>query len=322
MSTTDTTQRDPLIVHEFRDLDEFRDAFAGWDMQVIPLDPGPFHVRWTERSLDDIAVVGFKTLHRMRETYMLAPGATTVALSPTNGRDRFRVRGAEVPSSSLTMLHPGVEYEVMSPSGGETLDIHVPDALFETLGLGRWPGQVPANVRPAPIASDQLRQLLSELVAQRPHPRPGGPFARSGVLDALGLALDSTDPSPPPAASAWLTRLYRQAVELIEEAPDAPASVVELASRLGVTTRTLRYAFRYALDVSPYRFMLHRRLVLVRDALVDPEQRDKTILQVLLEHGAAHQGEFSGQYRRLFGETPLQTRHRDGAAHNGSRNSR
>lgn len=87
-------------------------------------------------------------------------------------------------------------------------------------------------------------------------------------------------------------------------------TVAELAARLGVTTRSLRYAFGYAVGVSPYQFMLRRRLRVIRDALLDPRRSEGTVLELLLAHGVSHQGEFARHYRQAFGETPVQTRAR------------
>lgn len=128
------------------------------------------------------------------------------------------------------------------------------------------------------------------------------------MLETLVATLDSVDTSAAPAPTVRLHATYRRAIASIESDDDPMLTVVELAARLGVTTRTLRYAFRYALDVSPYQYMLQRRVTLVREALLDESRLERTVLDLLLAHGITHQGEFAGQYRRLFGETPSQTR--------------
>jgi transcriptional regulator GlxA family with amidase domain len=131
---------------------------------------------------------------------------------------------------------------------------------------------------------------------------------RAAVLETLAATLDSVDPSAAPTPTVRLHQLYRRAIASVEADPDSMLTVVELAAHLGVTTRTLRYAFRYALGISPYQYMLRRRLTMVREALLDTSRAERTVLDLLLAHGITHQGEFAGQYRRLFGETPSQTR--------------
>mgnify|MGYP001826997744 CR=1 FL=1 len=131
---------------------------------------------------------------------------------------------------------------------------------------------------------------------------------RAAVLETVAATLDSVDPSMAPAPTVRLHAIYRRAIASIESDDDPMLTVVELAARLGVSTRTMRYAFRYALGISPYQYMLRRRLTLVREALLDPSRPERTVLDLLLAHGITHQGEFAGQYRRLFGETPSQTR--------------
>jgi AraC family ethanolamine operon transcriptional activator len=131
---------------------------------------------------------------------------------------------------------------------------------------------------------------------------------RAAILETLAATLDSADVSEAPAPSLHLYQLYRLAIAEIESDPDPMLTVVELAARLGYTTRALRYAFRYALDTSPYQYLLRRRLTLVREALLDTSRPERTVLDLLLAHGISHQSEFARQYRQLFGEVPSQTR--------------
>jgi AraC-like DNA-binding protein len=316
--TTDVTQPDletrqgllpvapDLIEHS--DVDAYRDALAAWDMQAVPLDRGDFRLRWVVRELPDVSVVRYTTATSIQEHYVKEAGSTAFALVLPGGDGRFRVRGTSLQPLSLTLLQPGMEYEVVSPAGGQALEVYVPDELMSALGLDRWLAPQIIELRPELAAAHQLESTLAPLVtaglAQLAQPQN----ERSAVLEALVQALDSVDPSAAPAPTVRLHSVYRRAVAAIESDPDPMLTVAELAARLGVTSRTLRYAFGYALDISPYQYMLRRRLTLVRGSLLDPSRPERTVLELLLAHGITHQGEFAGQYRRLFGETPSQTR--------------
>jgi AraC family ethanolamine operon transcriptional activator len=102
--------------------------------------------------------------------------------------------------------------------------------------------------------------------------------------------------------------LASAALRLVEENGQARIPVRELAESLGVTRRALEYAFDSALEISPARYLLARRLDHVRRELSAPAP--PSVTAVALRHGFVHLGRFSRQYQRLFGELPSQTRRR------------
>lgn len=267
-------------------------------------------MRWVTRDLPDVMLNRYTTTGALREVYVKDPGVTAfVLLLPAAGGDDFRVRGRRLDPMTLTLLQPDTEYEIISPAGGHTLEVYVPDELLAALGLDRWLEPI-VNVRPERIRAQALADLLSPMVTPGVGRASAPGSDQRTVLEALSMALESVDRSAPPVPKVQLHATYRRAIAAIESEPDPMLTVVELAARLGVTTRTLRYAFRYAIGISPYQFMLRRRMTIVREALLDPSRPERTVLELLLAHGISHQGEFAGQYRRLFGEAPSETRAR------------
>jgi AraC family ethanolamine operon transcriptional activator len=295
-----------VIAHQ--DVDAYRDALSAWDMQAVPLGRGTFRLSWIVRELPDVSLVRYATVTSIREAYVKEPGSTAFVLVLPGAGEPFRVRGKELEHGTLTLLQPGAEYEVVSPARGEALEVYVPDELVARLGLDRWLDPDVVNVRPDAAPAAQLAARVAPMVTEGRELALHPAAERAVILETLAATLDSVDATTPLAPTVRLHAIYRRAVASIESDPDPMLTVVELAARLGVTTRTLRYAFGYALGISPYQYMLRRRLTLVRAALLDPSRPERTVLDLLLAHGITHQGEFAGQYRRLFGETPSRTR--------------
>jgi AraC family ethanolamine operon transcriptional activator len=302
-----------VIAHE--DVDAYRDALASWDMHAIPLGRGTFRLSWVIRELPEVSLVRYATATSLREAYVKEPGSTAFVLALPGRDGLFRVRGQELEPGTLALLQPGAEYEVVAPAGSEAIEVYVPDELVARLGLDRWLDPDVVSVRPDAALAAQLGARVGPLVTEGIERTLHPASERAAILETLAATLDSVDPSLAPAPTVRLHAVFRRAAAAIESDPDPMLTVVELAARLGVSTRTLRYAFGYALDMSPYQYMLRRRLMLVRDALVDPSRPERTVLDLLLAEGINHQGEFAGQYRRLFGETPVQTRARALARH-------
>ncbi len=252
----------------------------------------------------------YSTETALREVYVKDEGVTAfVLVLPTGSGDVFRVRGRRLEPMSLALLQPRTEYEIISPAGGHTLEAHIPDELLASAGLERW--LEPAfGVYPQRALADAFARLVAPMVTAGSTRTTVPRTDQRAVLDTLSRALDSADQSAPPAPRVYLYSTYRRAMAAIEAEPDPMLTVAELAARVGVTARTLRYAFSHAVGISPYQYMLRRRVTIVRDALLDPARPERTILELLLSMGISHQGEFAGQYRRLFGESPSETRAR------------
>jgi AraC family ethanolamine operon transcriptional activator len=89
--------------------------------------------------------------------------------------------------------------------------------------------------------------------------------------------------------------------------PGALPSIPDLCGIAGVSERTLEYAFREQLGMSPVRYLKVRRLNRVRRDLLDPEPGPTSVTETALRWGFFDLGRFAGEYRSLFGELPSGT---------------
>lgn len=98
-----------------------------------------------------------------------------------------------------------------------------------------------------------------------------------------------------------------KARDFIEVNLGAPIAVQTIAREAGASLRTLETAFRETFDLSIVQYIKHRRLNAVRHELLvskDPEIRIKDMAR---NNGLFHHGQFAGDYRALFHESPSQT---------------
>jgi len=106
-----------------------------------------------------------------------------------------------------------------------------------------------------------------------------------------------------------LPQQYRQLVKQCHELALSPegscATLLELSQWLGVPQRTLRYSFEKATGVSPNKYLRAARLNAARREIITS---DLPIGSVAANYGFYHGGYFGQEYKRLFGETPRQTR--------------
>jgi AraC family ethanolamine operon transcriptional activator len=108
---------------------------------------------------------------------------------------------------------------------------------------------------------------------------------------------------------SWSRR--RAAVRRVEEYLDAHErelpSLAELCAVAATSERTLEYAFREQLGVTPLRFLRLRRLNRVASELRAGERGATQVTEVAMRWGFWQLGRFAAEYRAQFGERPSET---------------
>lgn len=104
-----------------------------------------------------------------------------------------------------------------------------------------------------------------------------------------------------------IPRLAAEAVDFIDSLHDYDLlTVADVASRLGVSARSLERAFRDSLGMGPAQYLRSRRLDRVRRQL-EAAGRGTSVTDVAAAHGFYHPGRFAKYYRERFGESPSAT---------------
>jgi len=146
-----------------------------------------------------------------------------------------------------------------------------------------------ANGAAAAVSSMWLQQLEEELARR-----------------LIATLAESTGPLYKPAMRKRDMAL-RVAVDFIVESDRPVTSVQELCSIANVSERTLEYAFRERFGQSPKTFTLSHRLNNVRKMLRRADPDVDRIYEIAGHHGFFHMGQFTSDYKRLFGELPSET---------------
>jgi AraC-like DNA-binding protein len=97
---------------------------------------------------------------------------------------------------------------------------------------------------------------------------------------------------------------------LVEESPEEPLYVPEICKAIRVSERTLRTCCQECLGMGPKRYLLLRRMQLVRRALRQAATDETSVTDIATRYGFWHLGRFAVEYHSLFGESPSATLHR------------
>ncbi|QYB00099.1 AraC family transcriptional regulator (plasmid) [Rhodococcus sp. USK10] len=174
------------------------------------------------------------------------------------------------------------------------------------LGLDTTDPQATSLVR-------SLRLLEAESVC------PGGlsadPVAASVLTDMVATSLLMCQPnnyseSLRARGKPVPPHIIRQAIELVEVNPMAVNTVVEWATTVHISVRSLEEGFQRYLDTTPMAHLRQVRLDRAHAELVTSDARERTVSGIARRWGFNHLGRFSSAHRTRYGVLPSETLHR------------
>lgn len=129
------------------------------------------------------------------------------------------------------------------------------------------------------------------------------------LLTQVGRILQQPEASPSPGARVAAAR-HRAAVrarDYIDANIDQGLSLASVCRASHTSARALEYGFRELFGVTPMAYVKFARLARVRRALLEVPEVDAAVTSAATRWGFWHLGQFSKDYRALFGELPSET---------------
>jgi AraC-like DNA-binding protein len=218
-----------------------------------------------------------------------------------------------------TFLHHGHRLEAFQCSSGDAAwaSISIPSAMWSKAAgtspefLTQSPG--PTNLRLQEMKLRRIKNLhaaVSDLAMRSPELLENEKIfvaVQESLTDALldGLASSREDRRRPAAHERYA--LIRRFISVLNDNPDAPFHMAELSTMLGVSDRTLRDYCQEQLGVSPYRYLMLRRMNLARKALLEEAPNTITVTEIAMRYGFWEIGRFAVVYKSIYGESPGST---------------
>jgi len=132
-------------------------------------------------------------------------------------------------------------------------------------------------------------------------------MARSSVELLVRALVDAQPPSRSKRNLDSQRRLINQAVDCYFQRPNRSLRIGQLCHETGVSERSLRDAFHKLTGMSPHAYMKTERLNRVFHVLRTSDPNETLIKKVVYANGFSHLGQFSQDYKLLFGELPSET---------------
>jgi AraC-like DNA-binding protein len=306
------------------DISDPTEANAGvelLDMDAVQLQPRPLRVRRVIIRLESAAVVFLSTNLRVRTRTSVRKGFLAyVTFGP---QARGTVSGLPVRPGLMLAAEPETEATFVADEGWESITFLLPPQDIRAhLTARQREGEfhLPRGVEPLQVDADSVRGLfewgkrLVDTALQQPaifdEQAKERVVAQNELLETLLATLRGADDF-----ESTRSDRTRQAQGLIVKTAEDYAMaqsgdrlyVTELCKVAAVSERTLEYAFKEIMGLTPVTYLTRLRLHRVRQALMAATQGSTTVTTEALNWGFWHFGEFSRVYKECFGELPSET---------------
>lgn len=301
-----------------RDADELAEGFRRWELRFRQLGGGSFRGELKFLQLGGTQIIRASGNRRLQAQGSLPPGSFGFApVLPSNAGAIWRGRRCQ--TGQVITIDPGQEGDHMSAADYLMVGLTVDGDFFRECAavLGgfdpaeRLVGRLAVTSSPAcyRALTTHLRELL-DLVEARPdllaQPRTRRRVEQECVRRVVAVIAQSTGGDRTECWSSNRERLVRRADDYMRACVGEPLSLLDLCRELGVSERTLHYAFQEVRGLSPMAYFRAIRLNAVRQELKTAPDT-ATVHEIAQRWGFWHTGEFAAAYRRLFGELPSQT---------------
>jgi len=310
---------EPMIDHgtaSFADLDEYECAFGGPSVQLTVTGRGDFKASLTRLNLRHLQLLrGSEDLARI--AYIALPTSRIFVSFPTSGL-RLIWDGLEVGLGDIVFHGRGERFHQRTTGEGRWGLVSLPASQLASYSkslIGRKIAAPPVGrvLRPQRTVAARLLRLHKEAcrVAEANDGSCGRQAAASASEQELARALFDCLAADRGERNSKKRQRYANIMVRFEEVLAAHAgrqlSISELSSAIDVPERTMRVCCTEFLGVSPTRYLLLRRMNMVRSALRHADPTNASVAEIARSHQFSELGRFAVVYRRIFGEMPSTT---------------
>jgi AraC family ethanolamine operon transcriptional activator len=290
------------------------------EQDVVQLESKPLRVRRVVVRLGTALVLFHSTNLAVRTRTKLHPDF--VAYTAFAPQAIGTVNGLPVGPDRVLTSMPGIEVEFVVAAGYESVTFLLPPDDIRAHLRGRHREDefhLPYGVKlvtPSPAAARELYRWgrrLTDLAARQPEVFDVKQAQCASHVELLEILLATLRSAVQvESAPRELTRQgHSQVVQIAEDYALSHTAerlqVTDLCEAAGVSERTLQYAFKDLMGMTPMAYLIRLRLHRVRQTLRAATHASTTVSKEALRWGFWHFGDFSRAYKECFGELPSDT---------------
>lgn len=305
----------------FTDFKDMAKALSDWDIEIRQLEPSVINDTIAQIKTNNIYLSQFQFTGRTHQVGEFPPGRTFVFHWGEDSKILWRNK--DVPLHALMICPLGAKLDgVTKGTLASPHAISVPEDLL----LSRLQSKEQKFYRELvskhdliPVAAAKIK-TLKELfdkyfygVEEEPELILSSVYQaclEEELISALIDALFSQDSGDFPSIDTALVNIWKKIESYIEVHKSRPMKVSELSQAAAVSERTLCRLFDTRFGISPKAYLNRLRLNAVHQDLKHSSLSKVKIHEIANTWGFWHMGQFAADYKKLFGELPLETLHK------------
>jgi len=299
------------------DLDVFEQAIPPWEVLFKTIGNEPFSHR-KDFLLTPSLVMYRETFGTAIHAAGMTPNNMLALTIPERVGERTRYWNRRVADANVLLSDNNRGVDVVFDAGQTHWMVLVDEPMLQHhLSEGQFARlRVAAAAHflsVAPAQSHALVDWLSRMVVgsptglNTPHSTEAVRAIEQEFAQRLAGLVTTSSQTHPRTAPGTRARGLKRAFDRLRSSPFDRINLPDLCKSAGVSRRTLEYAFRDQLGMSPQHYLRLRRLHAVRSELMLARDSDTTVTQVAHGNGFVDLGRFAGTYFSRFGEHPSQT---------------
>jgi AraC-like DNA-binding protein len=305
----------------YNDFDAFADDVTSFDGQILLNNP-----HRPEWSISHIDLGGVHIQSSSVGSGNIVEGESWdgyMIYLPLTGACKKVLNGTQISQNSLLVLEPGSDICLSSSHEHSWCSIFIPTAVWARAGhsIDLTPGCEKGACRVTrpnrQIALQGMSLVRNIQLAAATYPEFESTYAASIAAEDAAKFVSMVTGERPKGEPKRNGRpqisrqeIIRRCKSLMEEREGERISVAELTARADVSERTLETVFKDYYGVLPTRYLQLRNLRDIRCALRVAKYGERTVTEILADHGEYELGRFARRYCGLYGELPSQTLHK------------
>jgi AraC family transcriptional regulator, ethanolamine operon transcriptional activator len=310
-----------VTVVEIRDPAQANAGIELVDFDAVQLQTMPLSVKRTVVELGTVTVMFNASNCHLRSRSSIADGQLAYVVFGPEAKGV--INGIQVRPGLMLAVPNGVEATFVVEAGWESITFLVPaQAIHAHLADRRRRSEIKVLDDLRILAADPLAvsrlydsgRQLTLTAEQQPEILTGYDGDLSGLQAAFLENILSTMEDAHSLKPAHSDRMRQRRHHLVRTAENYVVAqsggnlyLTDLCRAARVSERTLEYAFREVMGMTPSAFLSRLRLHKVRQALLAAAPGKTTVSSEAMRWGFCHFGEFSKKYHDCFGELPSET---------------
>ena len=230
---------------------------------------------------------------------------------PLTPDTRYAANGETIELDAFMVMEPDCHFDLSSNGVHDWCTVFVPRVRFHDLA---WDQPRSYTTRADPALANRVKSLVSQVLEASKNSElfscsAAARHAESALIDVTAqvVALPGKGNDRSRAGRTKHGKLVRSARKHISSTRYDMLRVDEMAEVLGISERALRYMFQEYFSASPKKIIEAFTIRSIRNDLLAADPNERSVTNIVMDHGIYELGRFAARYRRLYGEQPSET---------------